>query len=57
MNLILSIIKIKQYEWLRLNPSKKSKSMSKKEIEQKNLLIEEATNKIEEVLINIDNDA
>jgi hypothetical protein len=34
MNLILSIIKIKQYEWLRLNPSKKSKSMSKKEIEQ-----------------------
>ena len=32
-------------------------SANKREIEQKNLLIEEATNKIEEVLINIDNDA
>ena len=34
MNLILYIIKTKQYEWLRLNPSKKSESMSKNEIEQ-----------------------
>lgn len=32
-------------------------SANKREIEQKNLLIEEATNKIEEVLVNIDNDA
>jgi chromosome segregation ATPase len=32
-------------------------SASKREIAQKNLLIEEATNKIEEVLVNIDNDA